>query len=118
MDEKEPVLTEEAQEMVEKIKELVKKGNVAKVIIKKGENIIVNLPLTAGIVGGIVGLVAAPWAMLAAAIATVGFDCKVEVVKTDGSVIDISGKTIGKKVADACSYTINELNNGFKSDKE
>ena len=100
MNDKEPIITEEAQEMVNKIKELVKKGNVAKVVIKKGESTIVNLPLNAGIVGGIVGLIAAPWAMLAATIATIGFDCKVELIKTDGSVIDISGKTIGKKIVD------------------
>lgn len=109
MDEKEPIITKEAQEIVEKIKEIVRKGNVSKVVIKKGENVIVNLPLTAGIVGGIVGLIAAPWAMLAAAIATIGFDCKVEIVKTDGSIVDISGKTIGKKVDDACADLINEL---------
>lgn len=109
MDEKEPIITKEAEEIVEKIKELVKKGNVSKVVIKKNENIIVNLPLTAGIVGGIVGLIAAPWAMLAAAIATIGFDCKVEIVKTDGSIVDISGKTIGKKVDDACADFIKEL---------
>ena len=109
MDEKEPIITKEAQEIVEKIKEIVKKGNVSKVVIKKGENVIVNLPLTAGIVGGIVGLIAAPWAMLAAAIATIGFDCKVEIVKTDGSIVDISGKTIGKKFDDACADLINEL---------
>lgn len=109
MDEKEPIITKEAEEIVEKIKELVKKGNVSKVVIKKDENIIVNLPLTAGIVGGIVGLIAAPWAMLAAAIATIGFDCKVEIVKTDGSIVDISGKTIGKKVDDACADLIKEI---------
>lgn len=113
MTEKEPIITKEAEEIVEQIKELVKNGNVAKVVIKKGENTIVNLPLNAGIVGGIVGLIAAPWAMLTAAIATIGFDCKVEVIKTDGSVIDISGKTIGKKVIEAGSEVINE----FKSDK-
>ena len=100
MNEKDPIITQEAKDIVEKIKELVKKGNVAKVVIKKGESTIVNLPLNAGIVGGIVGLIAAPWAMLTATIATIGFDCKVELVKTDGSVIDISGKTIGKKVID------------------
>ena len=109
MKDNEPIITKEAEELVEQIKELVKKGNVAKVVIKKGENIMVNLPLNAGIVGGIVGLIAAPWAMLTAAIATIGFDCKVEVVKTDGSVIDISGKTIGKKVVNAGAEALKEL---------
>ena len=111
MNEKEPIITKEAEEIVEQIKELYNKGNIAKVVIKKGENTIVNLPLNAGIVGGIVGLVAAPWAMLTATVATIGFDCKVELVKTDGSIIDISGKTIGKKIVDAGSDAIKELKN-------
>ena len=111
MNEKDPIITKEAEEIVEQIKELYNKGNIAKVVIKKGENTIVNLPLNAGIVGGIVGLVAAPWAMLTATVATIGFDCKVELVKTDGSIIDISGKTIGKKIVDAGSDAIKELKN-------
>lgn len=112
MNEKEPVITKEAEELVEQIKELVKKGNVAKIVIKKGEDTIVNLPLNVGIIGGIVGLIAAPWAMLTATVATIGFDCKIELVKTDGTVIDISGKTIGKKVVDAGTAAINELKSG------
>ena len=109
MNEKEPIITQEANELVEQVKELVKKGNVAKVIIKKGENTIVDLPLNAGIVGGIVGLIAAPWAMLTATIATIGFDCKIELVETDGTIIDISGKTIAKKVVAAGSEAMKEL---------
>ena len=111
MNDKEPIITKEAEEVVEQIKELVNKGNIARVVIKKGENTIVNLPLNAGIVGGIVGLIAAPWGMLTVTVATIGFDCKVELVKTDGTVIDISGKTIGKKVVDAGANAIKELKN-------
>lgn len=109
MNEKEPIITKEAEEIVEQIKELVRKGNITKIVIKKGENTIVNLPLNAGIVGGIVGLIAALWAMLTATVATIGFDCKIELIKTDGTIIDISGKTIGKKVVDAGTAAINEL---------
>ena len=90
MNEEESILTKEAEEVVEKIKELVKKGNVAKVVIKKDNEVIVNLPLNAGIVGGIVGLIAAPWAMLTATLVTLGFDCKIEIVKSDGSIVDLS----------------------------
>lgn len=36
--------------------------------------------------------------MLTATVAAIGFGCKIEPVKTGGTVIDISGKTIGKKV--------------------
>lgn len=102
-------ISKEAEEIVDKIKKLVKKGNVARVVIKRKDEVIINLPLNAGIVGGVVGVITAPWVMLATVITTVGFDCKVEVVKNDGSVMDISGKTVGKKMADAGSVVVEDI---------
>ena len=64
-----------AEEIVEKLKELVRKGNVTK-----------NFPLNVGIVAG----VAAPlWALVLAALTTFGMDCHIDVVKDDGSVIHL-----------------------------
>lgn len=102
-------ISKEAEEIVEKIKELVKKGNVARVVIKRKDEVIVNLPLNAGIVGGVVGVFSAPWVMLATVITTIGFDCKVEIVKNDGSVVGISGKNFGRKVADAGSVVVSDI---------
>lgn len=87
-------------DIVEKIKELVKKGNVTKIVIKKGDNVLVNIPLNVGIVGGIIGVAAAPWAVVAAAVATAGFACKVELVKDDGEVVKVSGDAISQKARD------------------
>lgn len=87
----------QAEEIVAKVKELVKKGNVSRIRILKNDNVIVNLPLTAGVVGSVVVLAAAPWALLLAAITTVGLDCRVEVEKTDGEVIAIQGKDVTEK---------------------
>lgn len=86
--------------MVEKVKELVKKGNVTKIVIKKGDNVLVNIPLNVGIVGGIFGIAAAPWAVVAAAVATAGFACKVELVRDDGQVMEVSGKVVEDKARD------------------
>ena len=75
-----------AEEIVEKLKDLVKKGNVTKIqVIKNGETI-VNFPLNVGIVAGVA---AAPWALLLAAITTLGMDCHIDVVKDDGEVLHI-----------------------------
>ena len=75
-----------AEELVEKLKELVKKGNVTKIqVIKYGETI-VNFPLNVGIVAGVA---AAPWALILAAITTLGMDCHIEVVKDDGDILHI-----------------------------
>ena len=97
-----------ADETVSKIKELVKKGNVTKITIKKDDETIVNLPLNVGIIGTIV----APWGIIAAAVAAFGFRCQIELTKDDGTVVDVSKRAEGlasdvkeKGSAVAVSYT-------------
>ena len=107
----------ETNEIVGKIKELVKKGNVTKIVIKKNDNVLVNIPLNVGIVGGLLGIAAAPWAVVAAAVATAGFACKVELVKDDGEVVNINGKTISdtaKDVSSAVADMGNSVIDGLK----
>ena len=79
-------------DIVEKVKELVRKGNVTKIVIKKNDSILVNIPLNVGILGGIFGVAAAPWAIIAAAVATAGFACRVEIVKEDGEILEVTGR--------------------------
>ena len=81
-----------ADDMVSKIKELVAEGNVSRIRIRKGDNIILNLPLSVGLIGTALGLVAAPWAVILGTISTIGFKCTVEVEKKDGTVTIIHGK--------------------------
>lgn len=71
-----------------KVKELVNKGNISKISVKRGEESIVNIPVNVGIVGAVL----APWGVVAAAIAAFGFKCKVELTTDDGKVIDVSEK--------------------------
>lgn len=75
--------------IVDSIKELVKKGNVSRIVVKKADgDAVVNIPVNAGLVG----LVIAPWGMLAGAVAAFGFKCIIEIVKTDGTIIDVSDR--------------------------
>ena len=80
---------DKVKETVDKIKAKVKEGNVDKIQISKDGDIVLSLPVNIGIVGGIIGLAAAPWAFIAATIATLGFGCKIEIVKKDGSTDEI-----------------------------
>ena len=75
-----------AAETMDKIMEMVKKGNISKISVKKDGEAIVNIPVNVGVVGALV----APWGVIAAAIATVGFKCTVELTTTDGKVIDVT----------------------------
>ena len=98
---------EVANETMDKIKELVKKGNISKISVKKDDETIVNIPVNVGIVGTIV----APWGVIAAAIAAFGFKCKIELTTDDGRVIDISEKAeaAASEVKERGSVVIDEV---------
>ena len=82
----------DANEIVEKIKELVREGNVTRVRIRRNDTVILNLPMTVGVAGTVIGLIAAPWALILATIATIGLDCTVEVEDKNGQITVIHGK--------------------------
>ena len=80
---------EEAKAVVEKLKRKVEEGNVSRIQIRKGDEIVLSVPVNVGIVGGIIGLAAAPWALIAGSVAAFGLGCKLEVVKKDGTTDEI-----------------------------
>lgn len=74
-----------------KMKEIVDKGNVTKIIVKKGERTIVNFPLTAGVIGAVL----IPWGAILGIVAALGTQCDIEFVDDKGEIIDINGKVVG-----------------------
>lgn len=99
--------SEFADETVEKVKELVKKGNVTKISIKRDDETLINIPINVGIIGTII----APWGIIAAAVAAFGFRCKIELTKDDGSVVDVSQKaeTLANDVKEKGSVVVDEV---------
>ncbi len=78
-------LEEDVQKLVDNVKEAVNDGNVDRIQIKKNDEIVLNIPVNVGIIGGILGFATAPWALIASTVAAFGLGCKLEVVKKDGS---------------------------------
>ena len=78
-----------AEAIIEKIKQAFNAGNVTKIQMKKDDKVILTIPVNVGIVGGVVGASLAPWAIIPAALAAYGFDCKFELIKDDGSTEDV-----------------------------
>ncbi len=72
-------------EIKEKITQIVKEGQARKIVVKKKGEEIITVPLDLGILGGIIGICAAPVAMIVGAIAAYGLDCTIEVIRKDGS---------------------------------
>ena len=106
---------------LDKIKELVNKGNVSRVVIRKDDKVILNVPVTVGVVGAVVGITAAKWAMLAAALATVGFGCTVEVVKEDGEIVNVLSEEDSQKIQNKTSEIVEDVKDAidetFKKDE-
>ena len=96
-----------ANETVEKVKELVKKGNITKISVKKDDETIVNIPVNIGLIGTIV----APWGILACAIGAFGLKCKIGLTKDDGTVVDVSRKAenLANDVKEKGSVVVDEV---------
>ena len=77
------------KEAMDKLKKKVEEGNVDRIQIKKGDEVVFSVPVNVGIVGGILGLAAAPWALIAGSVAAFGLGCRLEVVKKDGTTDEI-----------------------------
>ncbi len=97
------------QATIVKIKELIRKGSVSRIIVKRGDNQILNFPVNVGIVGVAVGLTVAKWALFAAVLATLGFGCTVEVIKEDGSVVNVVDEESSQKVRDFAADTVEKV---------
>lgn len=82
----------ENRNIMDKIKELIQKGNVSKIVVKRNDNVILEMPVTVGAAGVIIGLAYAQGLLLASVIAMVGFGCSVEVYMYDGTVKTILAK--------------------------
>ncbi|MEJ6952028.1 DUF4342 domain-containing protein [Natronospora cellulosivora (SeqCode)] len=67
------------QEIIKKIKEIIKEGNVNKVIVKSDEKTLVEIPVTAGVAG----LVLFPYVTLLAGAAAMYKDYTLEIEKKD-----------------------------------
>ncbi len=73
--------------VVDRIKEIIRTGNVSRIIIKKDEETILNIPVSFGVLGAVL----VPWTTIAATAAALGSDCAIEILKEDGEILDISG---------------------------
>ena len=78
-------LGEQSAIIVEKIKSAIRKGNVSKIIVRKGDDVLL---LTRKRQHHRFGL--GPWAAVAGVIAIFGTKCTIELVKDNGEVVDIS----------------------------
>ena len=95
----------ETKNIIEKVKELVKKGNVSKIVVRHKNDVLLNIPVNVGVVG----LAAAKWAVLAAVLGTVGFGCTVEIEKDNGEVVNVVSEEDTEKAKTAAAGVFHDV---------
>lgn len=78
-------LSDRGSEIIDKLKELVKKGQVTRILLQKDGNTVLDIPIVAGAVGALIFTGATAVGILAA-LAT---GCELMIVKENDDVIDI-----------------------------
>ena len=77
--------TVSGSQLVEKVKQLIKEGNVRRVRLLHGERTVLEIPLTIGAPAAAIGIVAAPVLAALAAFAALVTECTIEVEKIEKS---------------------------------
>lgn len=65
-------------EIVEKVKDLLHQGNVTKIRVKTKDDVILDIPVTAGVIGAML----APYLALLGAVAALATQCSIEIERT------------------------------------
>ena len=99
----------ENRNIMDKIKELIQKGNVSKIVVKRNDNVILEMPVTVGAAGVIIGLAYAQGLLLASVIAMVGFGCSVEVYMYDGTVKTILTKDSTDEIKERATSAVKNI---------
>lgn len=79
-------ISNRGENIVEKVKEILRKGNVTRITVKKDGEIIMNIPVTAAALGAIISV---PLALLGLGSAILS-KCTIEIQKEDGEIIYVN----------------------------
>lgn len=76
------------EQLMNQLKDILSKGNATRLTIKKNNDVIINVPITAGLIGAFI----APFLSAAGITAALLTQCSVEITQADGNVIDLGQK--------------------------
>lgn len=79
-------MTIAGNEVVEKLKVIIKKGNVSRIVLKKDGEVLLNVPVTAGAIG----VMLAPIVSILGVSAALASKMTIEIIKHNGEVVDLN----------------------------
>ena len=97
--------SETVEELKVWLKDLIEKGNVTRIKIRKDEKVIVDVPVNAGIAAGVIAIILPP-VLAFVVIAAVVTKITIEITKEDGSV-EVVNKYISKATEDLKDTALN-----------
>lgn len=100
------------EQIFNQLKDILSKGNATKLTIKKNDETVINLPITAGLVGAL----AAPFLSAAGITAALLTQCSVEITQADGKVVNL-GQKVDQGV-DAVKGAMNNAKNNASDIKD
>lgn len=111
--------TENINEFKEWLRELIQKGNVSRIKIKKDNKVLVDIPVNAGIAATVIAIIIPP-ILAFGVIAAVATKITIEITKEDGSV-EVVNKYISKvadEVKEKSTIFAGNIKNKFDAVKE
>ncbi len=96
-------LSNKGEAIIESLREILRKGNVTKIVVKKDGDTIINLPVTAGAIGAILALPVTALGLTAAVISK----CSIEITREDGEIININ---------EMAEKTVDKVKKGFRKE--
>ncbi|MCX7883883.1 MAG: DUF4342 domain-containing protein [Caloramator sp.] len=87
-----------SNDLIETIKDIIKKGNVSRIKVKKDDKVLVDIPVTAGIAAGALGIFY-PALIAIGAVAAIASKIIIEIERPDGK-IDVVNEVVKEKYDD------------------
>lgn len=119
-------ITEISNELTETIKDIIKKGNVSRIKVKKDSRVLVDIPVNAGIAAGALTLLN-PYLLIVGSIAAIASKVTIEVERPNGNVEIINDymkekyndikENVEEKINEVRNQT-NEVKNNIKQQVE
>lgn len=78
-------MSEKGNDLLDTVKGIIEKGNVNRIKIKKGDKVLVDIPVTAGVAAGAISVIYTPILAIGAVTALVA-DLKIEIERPNGEV--------------------------------
>lgn len=100
-------MKKKGEDILNEVKKIIEKGNVTKLTIKRKDEIVLNVPITAGAVGVII----APFLALAGITAALLTECKIEILKDNGEIIYVNDEV--NKGVNQVKEEFNNFKNSF-----